>query len=336
VVCASCFGNTIIMMIIMLPVEHHHASRVLISQLQISFSVASPCAEPALRFVCGGLLCMTVTPCLFCLATAVLYTQLPQADVRMHVEAQLLQRLLQLSLQPQHDEGAKALDLLLQLPAAVQLSTLQVLQLLLAILRAPRHTDADMQQDNNKQWLQKLCVLPAAAQLDEQAMVQVWQALISSQHSGIGPSLHSQDALLQHLLLLLPQMKQLQPRVLLQLLQLALARPRPISGSDSWRFCVQQLLGSTTAQQLQPAEAVRVVKLALHSGDISILEAICQQLQPLRLASTATVVALVQEAVDLGSWDALRVLRSSLPGAVQVMGAGLVEGLQELLDLEVQ
>jgi hypothetical protein len=230
------------------------------------------------------------------------------------------------------------LDLLLQLSAPGQLSTADLLQLLLAILRAPQHTDEDLQQDNNKavQWLQMLCVLPAAAQLDEQALVQVWQAAISSQHSGTGLPLHSQDALPQHLLLLLPQMQQLQPRVLLQLLQLALARPRPMPGSDSWLFCVQQLLDSTTAQQLQPAEAARVVKLALHSGDITVLQATCKQLQPLRLASTATVVALVQEAVDVGSWDVLRVMRSSLPGAVQVVQAGLVEGLQELLELEVQ
>jgi hypothetical protein len=99
----------------------------------------------------------------------VLYRQLPQAEGRAHVEAQLLQQLLQLALQPQQDEGAKSLDLLLQLPAAGQLSTAQVLQLLLAILRAPRHTDEDFQLNDTKalQWLQKSCALPAAAQLDE-------------------------------------------------------------------------------------------------------------------------------------------------------------------------
>jgi hypothetical protein len=157
-------------------------------------------------------------------------------------------------------------------------------------------------------------------------MMQVWQAVISSQHSGIGP--HSQDVVLQHMLLLLRQMQQLQPSVLLQLLQLALARPRACC-SDSWRFCVQQLLESTIAQQLQPADTAQVAKLALHSGDSSVLQASCMQLQPLRLVTTATVQALVQEAVELGSWDGLRVMRSSLPGAVQVVQGGLVEGLQE-------
>jgi hypothetical protein len=86
-------------------------------------------------------------------------------------------------------------------------------------------------------------------------------------------------------------------------------------------------------QLLQPEEAASLVKAALHSHDVRVLQELCRQLQQLRHLKSDAVRALVQEAVDVGSWDALRVMRSSLPGAVQVMQPGLVEGLLELRQL---
>jgi hypothetical protein len=98
----------------------------------------------------------------------------------------------------------------------------------------------------------------------------------------------------------------------------------------------------TVQQLLQPEEAATLVRAALHGNELNgwrklqILQALCEQLQSLRHLSSDAVKALVQEAVELGAWDALRCMRSSLPGAMQVMEAGLVAGVEELLNLEEQ
>jgi hypothetical protein len=98
----------------------------------------------------------------------------------------------------------------------------------------------------------------------------------------------------------------------------------------------QQQQPPTGQQLLQPEEAASLVRAALHSRNDKFLQVFCEQLQQLQLLPGDAVVALLQEAVELGAWGALRCMRCSLPGAVQVMEAGLVQGLQELISLHDQ
>jgi hypothetical protein len=88
----------------------------------------------------------------------------------------------------------------------------------------------------------------------------------------------------------------------------------------------QPQLPPAVQQLLQPEEAASLVTLALRSSNEELLQVLCEQLQALQLLPSDAVRGLLQEAVDLGAWGALRVMRSSLPGAVQVVKAGLVTG----------
>jgi hypothetical protein len=338
----------------------------------------------------------------------VLCRQLQQVEGRTDVASELVQHLLRSALHPEQPEGAAAMDLLLELPAAEQLPAGQILQLLLAVVRVeatadmPCWANGNESEQVNSHWdastVQELSRLPGSWDIQEHDMLQLLHVAVENQ------------PLLLPMLLKMPSAQQLTPQAVLQLLQLTLAGAHKTSTGSctgSRYSCVQQLLqlvprkrsqqeqeqrmqcqkqhstsisparlgrgrlprrylqetsgadclpvaspaakrqphlvltlhpapavqpahsGPSVQQLLQPEQAASLVRAALHSRDMQILQAFCRQLQQLRQLKSDAVRALLQEAVDVGSWDALRVMRSSLPGAVQVMGAGLVEGLQE-------
>jgi hypothetical protein len=110
---------------------------------------------------------------------------LSHADGRAEAEAQLLQHLLHLALQPQQHSFEHGLKLLLQQPAAEQLAPSDVLQLLTAVLQADLEQGHPYSQGRNNVHrtevvVRDVCRLPGAAAIDEQGVLQLLRVAMKS------------------------------------------------------------------------------------------------------------------------------------------------------------